>query len=113
MHCDGENDVNKHVSNASQSVLSTGANKSPLISVSKRLKALLPSGLEMKMPDEHLETLYKLLDLVSISSDLQCYCEKEIEALRLHLDAASVVTAAQLRLQKHFSVTVSSRNVNL
>lgn len=67
---------------------------------------MLPSGLEMKMPDEHLETLYKLLDLVSISSKIFSVVvrKKEIEALWLYLDTASVVTAAQLLLQKYFSV---------
>lgn len=44
-----------------------GANRSPLISVSQRLRGLLPSSLEVKMPDDLLETLYRLLDLVSIS----------------------------------------------
>lgn len=65
---------------------------------------MLPSGLEMKMPDEHLETLYKLLDLVSISSKIFSVIVRKKEALWLYLDAASVVTTAQLRLQKYFSV---------
>ncbi|XP_040899084.1 coiled-coil domain-containing protein 125 isoform X2 [Toxotes jaculatrix] len=42
-----------------------GANRSPLISVSQRLRGLLPSGLELKMPDDLLETLYRLLDLLN------------------------------------------------
>lgn len=44
----------------------SGVNRSPLVSVSDRLKGLLPSGLEVKMPDDLLEALYRLLDLVSV-----------------------------------------------
>lgn len=44
----------------------SGVNRSPLVSVSDRLKGLLPSGLEVKMPDELVEALYRLLDLVSV-----------------------------------------------
>ncbi|XP_070689563.1 coiled-coil domain-containing protein 125 [Pempheris klunzingeri] len=42
-----------------------GANRSPIISVSQRLRGLLPSSLEGKMPDDLLETLYRLLDLLN------------------------------------------------
>lgn len=48
----------------------SGANKSHLISVSQKLKGFLPSSLEENMPDDLLETLYRLLDLVSMLSDI-------------------------------------------
>lgn len=50
-----------------------GANKTPLIGVSQKLKGLLPSSLEVKLPDDLLETLYRLLDLVSIIFN-NCSC---------------------------------------
>lgn len=46
--------------------LPLGGNRTPLVCVSERLKGLFPSGLEEKMPDGLLETLYRLLDLVSV-----------------------------------------------
>lgn len=42
-----------------------GVNRTPLISVSQRLRGLLPSSLEVKTPDELLQTLYRLLDLLN------------------------------------------------
>lgn len=44
---------------------SDGANRSPLMSVSQRLRGLLPSGVEVKMSDDLLDTLYRLLDLLN------------------------------------------------
>ncbi|XP_054457983.1 protein prenyltransferase alpha subunit repeat-containing protein 1-like [Anoplopoma fimbria] len=52
--------VAKTVSASEIHKLVAGANGSPLISVSQRLRGLLPS----KMPNDLLETLYRLLDLV-------------------------------------------------
>ncbi|XP_005942524.1 coiled-coil domain-containing protein 125 isoform X1 [Haplochromis burtoni] len=70
-----------------------GANKSPLISVSKRLKALLPSGLEMKMPDEHLETLYKLLDLLNDKEEALAH-QRKVSIMLAH-------SAEELQRQLH------------
>uniref|UniRef100_A0AAQ4RVH1 Coiled-coil domain containing 125 n=1 Tax=Gasterosteus aculeatus aculeatus TaxID=481459 RepID=A0AAQ4RVH1_GASAC len=46
---------------SSTQTAAAGANRSPLISVSQRLRGLLPS----KTPDDLLETLYRLLDLLN------------------------------------------------
>ncbi|CAI5685818.1 unnamed protein product [Oreochromis niloticus] len=70
-----------------------GANKSSLISVSKRLKALLPSGLEMKMPDEHLETLYKLLDLLNDKEEALAH-QRKVSIMLAH-------SAEELQRQLH------------
>lgn len=51
----------------------SGSNNSALITVSQRLKGFLPSSMELKMPDDLLETLYKLIDLVSVSSVICIY----------------------------------------
>lgn len=51
----------------------SGSNNSALITVSQRLKGFLPSSMELKMPDDLLETLYKLIDLVSVSSIICIY----------------------------------------
>ncbi|XP_069378944.1 coiled-coil domain-containing protein 125 isoform X2 [Paralichthys olivaceus] len=49
----------------SQHLKAEGVNRSPLISVSQRLRELLPSSLELKTPNGLLETLYRLLDLLN------------------------------------------------
>ncbi|KAM7416958.1 hypothetical protein PAMA_018844 [Pampus argenteus] len=73
------------------------ANRSPLISVSQRLRGLLPSSLEMKMPDDLLETLYRLLDLLNDKEEALAHQRKvsimlahSAEELQrqLHLDAS-------------------------
>uniref|UniRef100_H3C647 Coiled-coil domain containing 125 n=1 Tax=Tetraodon nigroviridis TaxID=99883 RepID=H3C647_TETNG len=51
---------------------SEDGSRSPLVSISDRLKGLLPSGLETRMPDDLLETLYRLLDLG------ECLNDKEV-----------------------------------
>ncbi|KAM6944783.1 coiled-coil domain-containing protein 125 isoform 2-T2 [Lycodopsis pacificus] len=69
-----------------------GATRSPLISVSQRLRGLLPS----KMPDDLLETLYSLLDLLNDRDEALAHQRKvsimlahSAEELqrRLHLDS--------------------------
>lgn len=42
-----------------------GVNRSPLMSMGQRLRGLLPSSLDVKMSDDLLVTLDRLLDLVS------------------------------------------------
>ncbi|KAL6113883.1 ccdc125 [Pungitius sinensis] len=69
-----------------------GANRSPVISVSRRLRGLLPS----KTPDDLLETLYRLLDLLNDKDEALAHQRKvsimlarSAEELhrRLHLDS--------------------------
>ncbi|XP_031735165.1 coiled-coil domain-containing protein 125 [Anarrhichthys ocellatus] len=69
-----------------------GATRSPLISVSQRLRGLLPS----KMPDDLIETLYRLLDLLNDKDEALAHQRKvsimlahSAEELqrRLHLDS--------------------------
>nr|XP_046242051.1 coiled-coil domain-containing protein 125 isoform X2 [Scatophagus argus] len=73
-----------------------GANKSPLIRVSQRLRGLLPSSLEVKVPDDLLETLYRLLDLLNDKEEALAHQRKvsimlahSAEELqrKLHLDS--------------------------
>ncbi|XP_028314390.1 coiled-coil domain-containing protein 125 [Gouania willdenowi] len=42
-----------------------GGSRSPLISVRQKLRSLLPSSVDVKRPEELLETLYKLMDLLN------------------------------------------------
>ncbi|XP_054630669.1 coiled-coil domain-containing protein 125 isoform X2 [Dunckerocampus dactyliophorus] len=42
-----------------------GYNRGPLISVNQKLRRLLPSSMEAKMPDDLPDTLYQLLDLLN------------------------------------------------
>ncbi|XP_071771292.1 coiled-coil domain-containing protein 125 [Centroberyx gerrardi] len=44
---------------------SEGANRSSLIGVSQRLRGLLPPSFEVKITDDPIETLYRLLDLLN------------------------------------------------
>uniref|UniRef100_A0A8C5EM77 Uncharacterized protein n=1 Tax=Gouania willdenowi TaxID=441366 RepID=A0A8C5EM77_GOUWI len=45
--------------------LCAGGSRSPLISVRQKLRSLLPSSVDVKRPEELLETLYKLMDLLN------------------------------------------------
>ncbi|XP_053726858.1 coiled-coil domain-containing protein 125 isoform X2 [Synchiropus splendidus] len=42
-----------------------GVSRRPLVSVSQRLRALLPPNLELSVPDHLLEALYRLIDLLN------------------------------------------------
>ncbi|XP_030579492.1 coiled-coil domain-containing protein 125 [Archocentrus centrarchus] len=70
-----------------------GANRSPLISVSKKLKALLPSSLEIKMRDELLETLYRLQDLLNDKEEALAH-QRKVSIMLAH-------SADELQRQLH------------
>ncbi|XP_028312178.1 coiled-coil domain-containing protein 125-like [Gouania willdenowi] len=57
-----------------------GGSRSPLISVRQKLRSLLPSSVDVKRPEELLETLYKLMDLGIAAS-----WEKYQRSLHFHL----------------------------
>ncbi|XP_022612174.1 coiled-coil domain-containing protein 125 isoform X1 [Seriola dumerili] len=70
-----------------------GANRSPLISVSQRLRGLLPSGLDLKMPDDLLETLYRLLDLLNDKEEALAH-QRKVSIMLAH-------SAEELQRQLH------------
>ncbi|CAJ1068657.1 coiled-coil domain-containing protein 125 [Xyrichtys novacula] len=72
---------------------SEGANKSPRMKVSQRLKGLLPSGLEVKMSDDLLETLYKLLDLLNDKEEALAH-QRKVSLMLAH-------NAEELQRQLH------------
>ncbi|KAM9392326.1 coiled-coil domain-containing protein 125 isoform 2-T2 [Pholidichthys leucotaenia] len=53
-----------------------GAYRSPIIRVDERLRRLLPSSLEMKKPDELLDTLYRLLDMLNDKEEALAHQKK-------------------------------------
>ncbi|XP_059193324.1 coiled-coil domain-containing protein 125 isoform X2 [Centropristis striata] len=66
-----------------------GANRSPLINVSQRLRGLLPS----KMPDDLLETLYRLLDLLNDKEEALAH-QRKVSIMLAH-------SAEELQRQLH------------
>ncbi|XP_035515077.1 coiled-coil domain-containing protein 125 isoform X2 [Morone saxatilis] len=70
-----------------------GVNGSPLISVSQRLRRLLPSSLEVKMPDDLLETLYRLLDLLNDKEEALAH-QRKVSIMLAH-------SAEELQRQLH------------
>ncbi|XP_029295662.1 coiled-coil domain-containing protein 125 isoform X2 [Cottoperca gobio] len=66
-----------------------GANRSPLMSVSQRLRGLLPS----KMPDDLLETLYRLLDLLNDKEEALAH-QRKVSIMLAH-------SAEELQRQLH------------
>ncbi|XP_074493683.1 coiled-coil domain-containing protein 125 isoform X2 [Sebastes fasciatus] len=66
-----------------------GANWSPLISVSQRLRGFLPS----KMPDDLLETLYRLLDLLNDKDEALAH-QRKVSIMLAH-------SAEELQRQLH------------
>ncbi|KAM7392182.1 hypothetical protein PAMP_022811 [Pampus punctatissimus] len=75
-----------------------GANRSPLISVSQRLRGLLPSSLEMKMPDDLLETLYRLLDLLNDKEEALAH-QRKVSIMLAH---SAEELQRQLHLDSHY-----------
>ncbi|XP_049435309.1 coiled-coil domain-containing protein 125 isoform X2 [Epinephelus fuscoguttatus] len=65
------------------------ANRSPLLSVSQRLRGLLPS----KMPDDLLETLYRLLDLLNDKEEALAH-QRKVSIMLAH-------SAEELQRQLH------------
>ncbi|KAM9810524.1 coiled-coil domain-containing protein 125 [Neosynchiropus ocellatus] len=74
-----------------------GDNRKPLVSVSQRLRALLPPNLEMSMPDDLLEALYRLIDLLN---------DKE-EALAHQRKVSIMLAHSAEELQKQLSLDCS------
>ncbi|KAM3610347.1 uncharacterized protein V6R79_002718 [Siganus canaliculatus] len=77
-----------------------GVNRSPLLSVTQRLRGLLPSSLEVKMPDDLIETLYRLLDLLNDKEEALAH-QRKLLALFLALFLAQLLALflAQLLAQ--------------
>ncbi|KAG7465478.1 hypothetical protein JOB18_018321 [Solea senegalensis] len=67
--------------------------KSPLIDVRKRLRGLLPPGLELKMTDELLDSLYKLLDLLNDKEEALAH-QRKVSIMLAH-------SAEELQRQLH------------
>ncbi|XP_040012270.1 coiled-coil domain-containing protein 125 isoform X2 [Xiphias gladius] len=74
-----------------------GANRSSLISVSQRLRGLLPSSLELKMPDDLLETLYRLLDLLNDKEEALAH-QRKVSIMLAH---SAEELQRQLQLDSH------------
>ncbi|XP_042344337.1 coiled-coil domain-containing protein 125 [Plectropomus leopardus] len=73
----------------SQHCKAEGANRSPLINVSQKLRGLLPS----KMPDDLLETLYRLLDLLNDKEEALAH-QRKVSIMLAH-------NAEELQKQLH------------
>ncbi|XP_056888966.1 coiled-coil domain-containing protein 125 isoform X2 [Takifugu flavidus] len=80
---------------------SEGVNRSPLVSVSDRLKGLLPSGLEVKMPDDLLEALYRLLDLLN-DKEVALAHQKKVSLMLAH---SADELQRKLHVDSHFLST--------
>ncbi|XP_054457600.1 coiled-coil domain-containing protein 125 [Anoplopoma fimbria] len=78
------------------------ANRSPLISVSQRLRGLLPS----KMPDDLLETLYRLLDLLNDKDEALAH-QRKVSIMLAH---SAEELQRQLHLDSHCGPTDPSEN---
>uniref|UniRef100_A0A3B4XCU8 Coiled-coil domain containing 125 n=1 Tax=Seriola lalandi dorsalis TaxID=1841481 RepID=A0A3B4XCU8_SERLL len=61
--------------------------------VSQRLRGLLPSGLDLKMPDDLLETLYRLLDLLNDKEEALAH-QRKVSIMLAH-------SAEELQRQLH------------
>ncbi|XP_026167674.1 coiled-coil domain-containing protein 125 [Mastacembelus armatus] len=70
-----------------------GANWSPLVDVSQRLRELLPSSLDIKMPDDLLVTLYRLLDLLNDKEEALAH-QRKVSIMLAH-------SAKELQRQLH------------
>ncbi|XP_026198091.1 coiled-coil domain-containing protein 125 isoform X2 [Anabas testudineus] len=77
----------------SQHCKTEGANRSPLISVSQRLRGLLPSSLDVKMSDDLLVTLYRLLDLLNDKEEALAH-QRKVSIMLAH-------SAEELQRQLH------------
>ncbi|KAM8885508.1 coiled-coil domain-containing protein 125 [Spinachia spinachia] len=92
-------DANTHQSKAE------GANRSPLISVSRRLRGLLPS----KTPDDLLATLYRLLDLLSDKDEALAHQRK----VSIMLARSAEELHTRLRLGSHCGTADASEDHSL
>ncbi|XP_027133313.1 coiled-coil domain-containing protein 125 isoform X1 [Larimichthys crocea] len=99
-----------------------GVKRSPLISVSQRLRGLLPSSLEVKMPDDLSETLYRLLDLLNDKEEALAHQRKvsimlahSAEELqrKLHLDSHCGPSENQCKCQQTPETSESNHESNI
>ncbi|XP_035022872.1 coiled-coil domain-containing protein 125 [Hippoglossus stenolepis] len=81
----------------SQHLKAAGVNSSPLISVSQRLRGLLPSSLELKTPDGLLETLYRLLELLNDKDEALAH-QRKVSIMLAH---SAEELQRQLQLDSH------------
>nr|XP_019959555.1 PREDICTED: coiled-coil domain-containing protein 125 [Paralichthys olivaceus] len=81
----------------SQHLKAEGVNRSPLISVSQRLRELLPSSLELKTPNGLLETLYRLLDLLNDKDEALAH-QRKVSIMLAH---SAEELQRQLQLDSH------------
>uniref|UniRef100_A0A8D3CUQ8 Coiled-coil domain containing 125 n=1 Tax=Scophthalmus maximus TaxID=52904 RepID=A0A8D3CUQ8_SCOMX len=70
-----------------------GVNRSPLMSVSQRLRRLLPSSVELETPDDLLESLYRLLDLLNDKDEALAH-QRKVSLMLAH-------SADELQRQLH------------
>ncbi|XP_068577225.1 coiled-coil domain-containing protein 125 [Cebidichthys violaceus] len=81
-----------------------GANRSPLISVSQRLRGLLPS----KTPDDLLETLYRLLDLLNDKDEALAH-QRKVSIMLAH---SAEELQRRLHLDSHYGPSDPSENLS-
>ncbi|XP_062240956.1 coiled-coil domain-containing protein 125 [Platichthys flesus] len=81
----------------SQHLKAAGSNSSPLISVSQRLRGLLPSSLELKTTDGLLETLYRLLELLNDKDEALAH-QRKVSIMLAH---SAEELQRQLQLDSH------------
>ncbi|XP_008282557.1 coiled-coil domain-containing protein 125 isoform X2 [Stegastes partitus] len=83
-----------------------GPNGNPLVSVSRRLRGLLPSTLEMKPPKDLLETLYKLLDLLNDKEEALAH-QRKVSIMLAH---SAEELQRQLHLDSHSQLSDQSES---
>ncbi|XP_034025638.1 coiled-coil domain-containing protein 125 [Thalassophryne amazonica] len=87
-----------------------GANRPSLISVSQRLRGLLPCSLDVKMPDDVLETLYTLLDLLNDKEEALAHQKKV--SIMLARSAEQLQRQLQPESQNHTSESLLPRTLS-
>ncbi|KAI3372302.1 hypothetical protein L3Q82_022668 [Scortum barcoo] len=80
------------------------AEGNPLLSVSKRLRGLLPSSFEVNMPGDLVETLYRLLDLLNDKEEALAH-QRKVSIMLAH---SAEELQRQLLLDSHCKPTKSS-----
>ncbi|KAF7649140.1 hypothetical protein LDENG_00146090 [Lucifuga dentata] len=83
-----------------------GVNWSSLISVNQRLRELLPASCDVKMPDDLLGTLYRLLDLLNDKEEALAH-QKKVSIMLAH---SAEELQRQLHLDSHCHQPDSSQS---
>ncbi|XP_041792208.1 coiled-coil domain-containing protein 125 isoform X2 [Chelmon rostratus] len=92
---------------AEANILKSGSiNRSPLNSVSQRLRGLLPSSLEVKMPDDLLETLYRLLDMLNDKEEALAH-QRKVSIMLAH---SAEELQKKIHLDSHYQPSDSSQS---